>query len=71
MPLTGIVFSEKREETTVKETLPVSHYLKQPMFITHLAYFSAMNVRLLYFVGNLNSFLNRILNEDISEGKGT
>lgn len=56
-------------DTTDDETL--FDYLKQPMFLSHLTWFSFVQLRFLYFVGNLNSLLNRMLDNNISQGRHT
>ena len=42
--------------------------VKQPVFITHCIWYCALQLKFLYFMGSMNSYLNRILDDDKNDG---
>ena len=42
--------------------------LKQPVFLTHCAWFSFLHLKSAYFLGSLNGYLNRSLSYDKEQG---
>jgi len=57
--------SEKKEEDNRVTTLSI---VKQPMFISQLIWFSFVQLRFIYFTGTLNTYLNRLFDNDTAQG---
>ena len=55
-------------EFETKDKATLLDYLKQPLFISHVAWFSIVQLRFLYFIGNLNPLLNHRLDHDVAQG---
>ncbi|KAL4240448.1 hypothetical protein ACF0H5_001240 [Mactra antiquata] len=49
---------------SIADIQPLKSYLRQPLFITHIIWLCLLTLRFYYFVGNLNPFLNRVLEND-------
>ena len=58
----------KTMEFETKDKATLLDYLKQPLFISHVAWFSIVQLRFLYFIGNLNPLLNHRLDHDVAQG---
>lgn len=54
----------RRRRLSIADIQPLSSYLRQPLFITHNIWLCLLQLRFYYFIGNLNTFLNRVLNND-------
>ncbi|XP_053380662.1 uncharacterized protein LOC123563417 [Mercenaria mercenaria] len=57
----------RRRRASLADVQPLSSYLRQPLFITHNVWLCLLQLRFYYFIGNLNPFLNRILNNDTAK----
>ena len=44
--------------------------VKRPLFITHCIWLCLLQLRFYYFIGSLNTYLNRILDRDEQLGEG-
>ena len=42
--------------------------IKQPKFITHCIWFCVIQLKVLYFLGSLNTYLNRVLDANKQKG---
>lgn len=63
-----IVSFAGRKRVSIADIQPLDSYVLQPLFITHTVWLCLLQLRFYYFIGNLNTFLNRMLNNDIVKG---
>ena len=62
-------FSETSAAVSNSDDITVTTIFKQPMLYSHLAYFAAVQLRFLFFMGNINTLLNRKMDGNTLEGK--
>ena len=62
--------ANSKDNTSAEAHIPsLKLCLKQPVFLTHCAWFSFLHLKSAYFLGSLNGYLNRSLSYDKEQGR--
>ncbi|XP_052782310.1 equilibrative nucleobase transporter 1-like [Mya arenaria] len=65
--MTVMEYRVRGRRPSLADTQPLSSYLRQPLFLTHSLWLCILQLRFYFFIGNLNTFLTRVLDNDTQQ----